>query len=140
MPQSNAPEPSFVQEYLESIARDDEIHCTAIEWLADVAWGRGRVVLIGDAAHACSPMLGQGGCMAIEDAWVLAESFHAASDWPAALETFAARRTPRVTWVREQSRAADESFKRGAHERNAMLRECGDALLHSRYRPSRARP
>ena len=33
----------------------------------------GRVLLIGDAAHACSPMMGQAGCMGIEDAVVLAE-------------------------------------------------------------------
>ena len=36
-------------------------------------WHRGRVVLIGDAAHATSPHVGQGGAMAIEDAIVLAE-------------------------------------------------------------------
>jgi len=35
-------------------------------------WARGRVVLLGDAAHTMSPDLGQGGCQAIEDAWVLA--------------------------------------------------------------------
>ena len=32
---------------------------------------RGRVALLGDAAHSTSPDLGQGGCQAIEDAWVL---------------------------------------------------------------------
>jgi 2-polyprenyl-6-methoxyphenol hydroxylase-like FAD-dependent oxidoreductase len=32
------------------------------------------VVLIGDAAHASSPLMGQGGCMAMEDAGVLAEN------------------------------------------------------------------
>lgn len=37
------------------------------------AWHRGRVVLLGDAAHATTPNLGQGGAQAIEDAWVLAD-------------------------------------------------------------------
>ncbi|GAA5528649.1 FAD-dependent monooxygenase [Herpetosiphon gulosus] len=37
------------------------------------AWYYGRVGLLGDAAHATTPNLGQGGCQAIEDAWVLAE-------------------------------------------------------------------
>lgn len=36
------------------------------------AWSRGPVVLLGDAAHAMTPNLGQGGAQAIEDAWVLA--------------------------------------------------------------------
>src|SRR3954453_3843474 len=39
----------------------------------DVPWNRGRVVLIGDAAHTCPPTIAQGGAMALEDAVVLAE-------------------------------------------------------------------
>jgi zeaxanthin epoxidase len=35
-------------------------------------WARGRVALLGDSAHAMQPNLGQGGCMAIEDAHILA--------------------------------------------------------------------
>src|SRR3954453_8506610 len=38
----------------------------------DVPWNRGRVVLIGDAAHTCPPTVAQGGAMALEDAVVLA--------------------------------------------------------------------
>ena len=36
------------------------------------AWHRGRVGLIGDAAHATTPYMGQGGCQAVEDAYALA--------------------------------------------------------------------
>jgi 2-polyprenyl-6-methoxyphenol hydroxylase-like FAD-dependent oxidoreductase len=39
----------------------------------DTPWNRGRVVLIGDAAHTCPPTIAQGGAMALEDAVVLAE-------------------------------------------------------------------
>ena len=39
-------------------------------------WVKQRVALLGDAAHACTPNLGQGGGMAIEDALVLAKSLH----------------------------------------------------------------
>src|ERR1700710_592505 len=39
----------------------------------DQPWNRGRVVLIGDAAHTCPPTIAQGGAMALEDAVVLAE-------------------------------------------------------------------
>ncbi|GIM92167.1 FAD-dependent oxidoreductase [Paractinoplanes toevensis] len=41
--------------------------------LLDGPWHRGRVVLIGDAAHACPPTLAQGAAQALEDASVLAE-------------------------------------------------------------------
>lgn len=40
--------------------------------LAPDRWYRGAVCLLGDAAHATTPNLGQGACQAIEDAWVLA--------------------------------------------------------------------
>jgi 2-polyprenyl-6-methoxyphenol hydroxylase-like FAD-dependent oxidoreductase len=64
----------IVQDYLAALSRDEEIHCAPVDWLALEEWYRGRVVLIGDAAHASSPMMGQGGCMAMEDACVLAAS------------------------------------------------------------------
>lgn len=38
------------------------------------SWYKGRVVLVGDAAHAMTPNLGQGGAQAIEDAYVLAQT------------------------------------------------------------------
>ena len=43
-------------------------------------WSKGRVGIIGDAAHSTTPNLGQGGCMAIEDAAVLARQVKAHSD------------------------------------------------------------
>ena len=66
---------STVLEYLESLTSDEQVHCSAMEWVDVPEWYSGRVVLLGDAAHASSPLLGQGGCMAMEDAWVLAEVF-----------------------------------------------------------------
>ncbi len=42
-------------------------------------WGRGRITLLGDAAHPMTPNLGQGGCQAIEDAVVLASSLRDAT-------------------------------------------------------------
>ncbi|HEU4455844.1 MAG TPA: FAD-dependent monooxygenase [Longimicrobium sp.] len=67
-------------------------------------WGRGRVILLGDAAHPTTPNFGQGGCLAIEDAAVLAASLVACpDDLPAALRDFERRRYRRTTWITRQS-------------------------------------
>jgi 2-polyprenyl-6-methoxyphenol hydroxylase-like FAD-dependent oxidoreductase len=51
-----------------------QVHYTTFEThLLPAPWHRGRVVLIGDAAHSCPPTLAQGGAQALEDAAVLAE-------------------------------------------------------------------
>ncbi|MFI6659843.1 FAD-dependent monooxygenase [Streptomyces sp. NPDC050523] len=60
------------------------------------AFHRGRVALVGDAAHAMPPMLGQGGNQAVEDAVVLA---HHHGD----LAAYTAARLPRTTAVTRQS-------------------------------------
>jgi 2-polyprenyl-6-methoxyphenol hydroxylase-like FAD-dependent oxidoreductase len=73
---------------------------TRIEWLLlDDPWYRGRAIVIGDAAHACPPLIAQGAAMCAEDAVVLAELI--AGDLPVAqaLSAFMARRMPRVEIV-----------------------------------------
>ncbi len=67
-------------------------------------WNRGRVVLIGDAAHACPPTLAQGGAQALEDAAVLTELLlsHDAPD-DALWTAFTARRFDRAKTVVEAS-------------------------------------
>lgn len=45
-------------------------------------WSQDRVVLIGDAAHATTPNLGQGACQGIEDAYVLGELFKKYTNLP----------------------------------------------------------
>lgn len=57
----------------------------------------GNVVLIGDAAHATSPDLGQGGCLAMEDAWVLADELSHDNPIKQALTNYQTRRMDRVT-------------------------------------------
>lgn len=59
-------------------------------------WRRGRMVVIGDAAHAPSPSSGQGASLSIEDALVLAQCVRDIGATPAALERFEIIRRPRV--------------------------------------------
>jgi 2-polyprenyl-6-methoxyphenol hydroxylase-like FAD-dependent oxidoreductase len=72
--------------------------------LLDAPWNRGRVVLIGDAAHTCPPTIAQGGAQALEDAYALTDLLltHDAVDddlWNA----FTARRFDRAATVVEAS-------------------------------------
>jgi 2-polyprenyl-6-methoxyphenol hydroxylase-like FAD-dependent oxidoreductase len=72
--------------------------------LVEGPWHRGRVVLIGDAAHCCPPTLAQGAAMSLEDACVLAELLTTREDWDDRLLTdFHARRLPRVRMVVDAS-------------------------------------
>lgn len=64
---------------------------------------RGRVALIGDAAHAMTPTLGQGGCQALEDAVVLAAALSSLQDVETALRRYDARRD-RTQRIARQSR------------------------------------
>ncbi|MDE0885971.1 MAG: FAD-dependent monooxygenase [Myxococcota bacterium] len=67
-------------------------------------WYRGRVVLVGDAAHGMTPDMGQGAAMALEDIAVLTESLGLTDSPAEALGAWAARRTARVRWIQNQSR------------------------------------
>jgi 2-polyprenyl-6-methoxyphenol hydroxylase-like FAD-dependent oxidoreductase len=67
-------------------------------------WNRGRVVLVGDAAHTCPPTIAQGGAMALEDAVVLAELLTDRQVLDQDLwDAFHARRYPRARTVVEAS-------------------------------------
>ncbi|MDG5806204.1 FAD-dependent oxidoreductase [Streptomyces ossamyceticus] len=72
--------------------------------LVEDSWHRGRVVLIGDAAHCCPPTLAQGAALSLEDASVLAELLTGGRDWDdALLQEFYERRIRRVRPVVEAS-------------------------------------
>lgn len=94
-------------------------------------WSRGRVTLLGDAAHAMTPNLGQGACQAIEDAVVLAERVASAPDLPAAFVDYAALRRPRATAVAEQALKLGQV----AQWENGVARAARDLLV--RWTPAR---
>lgn len=91
-------------EVLAQLQRPDQLFRDDISELPIGPLWRGRVVLIGDAAHAMTPNLGQGGAMAIEDAVVLARTLERADTLEAALADFDARRATRVRSVQVRSR------------------------------------
>jgi 2-polyprenyl-6-methoxyphenol hydroxylase-like FAD-dependent oxidoreductase len=89
-------------------------------------WSDGRVVLVGDAAHATTPGVGQGAALAIEDAVVLADRLAGSDDLSAALAEYEAIRRPRADAVLRLSRRADKAAQLasplGCRLRNALVR------------------
>jgi 2-polyprenyl-6-methoxyphenol hydroxylase-like FAD-dependent oxidoreductase len=89
----------------DTLVDPDRVNYTWFEThVLDAPWNRGRVVLIGDAAHSCPPTLAQGAAQALEDAAVLAEllTTRDALDQPL-WDGFHARRVERARTVVESS-------------------------------------
>ena len=66
-------------------------------------WGKGSVTLLGDAAHPCTPNLGQGGCMALEDAVVLAKCLGSGLPMRTALRGYESLRFHRTKHIQQRS-------------------------------------
>ena len=85
-------------------------------------WYRGRVVLIGDAAHATTPHLASGAGMAIEDGIVLAEELSRDADVDAALARFMDRRFDRGRMVVENSlRLGEIEMNHGSQKEHSRI-------------------
>ncbi|MGI4870276.1 MAG: FAD-dependent monooxygenase [Janthinobacterium lividum] len=67
-------------------------------------WHRGRIGLIGDAAHASTPYMGQGGCQAVEDAYALALAMQQQPTVPTALAALHQLRHAKAAYVVRTSR------------------------------------
>jgi salicylate hydroxylase len=75
------------------------------------AWSKGRITLLGDAAHPMLPFLSQGAAMAIEDGYVLAEALSKyGRDIPAALKAYEAERLPRTSRVQLEARERGRTY------------------------------
>ncbi len=68
-------------------------------------WGEGCVTLLGDAAHAMTPNMGQGACQALEDAIVLAGELRARADPAEALRAYEGQRRKRTAYFQRNSRS-----------------------------------
>ena len=91
-------------------------------------WHSGRVVLLGDAAHAMLPYHAQGAAQSIEDAYVLAACIAEARDAPVrAIERYESLRKERAEWLQRYSRQAEELFNMSdpakVARRDSRLRE-----------------
>lgn len=84
----------------EQITEDEGVVYRPLEaLLIETPWHRGRILLLGDAAHATTPHLGQGAGMAIEDGLVLADELARQDDVDAALGAWFRRRFERCAYI-----------------------------------------
>ncbi|GAP94245.1 FAD-dependent monooxygenase [Leptolyngbya sp. NIES-2104] len=106
-------------------------------------WSKGRVTLMGDAAHPVVPSLGQGANTAFEDAYELAQCLSVAPNIEAALQTYEASRIPRTTAIYDRSASQGRKSYQAASERtfaelmgtSEMSQDDFEAWLYS-YNPA----
>lgn len=88
---------------------------------------RGRVVLVGDAAHGTSPVLSQGASLAFEDVVVLADELGTGDPVAVCTERYAARRRSRIAWLHRMTRlhsaAARHAWTSSSSELDAVYRQ-----------------
>jgi 2-polyprenyl-6-methoxyphenol hydroxylase-like FAD-dependent oxidoreductase len=74
-------------------------------------WSEGRVTLLGDAAHAMTPNLGQGACQAIEDALALSRCLTTESSIASALQGYGRQRITRANTIVQRSHRLGQVFQ-----------------------------
>lgn len=111
------------------------VHIAPIEEVIVDPCVRGRVVLIGDAAHATSPNMAQGACMALEDALVLSEILASGGRVADRLIAFSERRRARIRWVQERTHRRDRVRSLPASLRNVALRWSAARMYRNDYGP-----
>jgi 2-polyprenyl-6-methoxyphenol hydroxylase-like FAD-dependent oxidoreductase len=96
-------DPPEVRQILEAVSED--IGAYAVYDIPSLpTWRQGAVCLVGDAAHAIGPHVGQGASLALEDALIIAKCLRDIPDPAGAFATFEQIRRPRVEPIVKQSR------------------------------------
>lgn len=124
-----------VEPFLELIEQPEQLSQAVYADVRMQHWHDGRVIAIGDCAHAMSPQLGQGANMALVDAAALSastQSTPADCDWPAVFAAYASSRRDHLRYYRQASRLLTPLFQ--SHSRSlAWLRD--SVLLLARHNP-----
>ncbi|NSX14826.1 FAD-dependent oxidoreductase [Cupriavidus taiwanensis] len=120
------------RQFLDALSADAEVLYTAVEEVAaPLPWHLGRVIMIGDAAHASTPFMGQGGAMALEDAVLLAQMLSRDAGVEATLQAFGEARYPLCKFVQDTSRKVGEA---GAQEDAAILASRNETMRRTAQR------
>ena len=93
-----------VVELIEATPKESILKTAALDREPIRTWGSGRMTLLGDAIHPTTPNLGQGGCLAVEDALVLARCFERFGATEESLRKYEVSRYKRTAAVTRYSR------------------------------------
>lgn len=94
-----------VAELVDLLSEDDIAEAPHTIHRVHKEWGRGRITLVGDAAHAIPPRAGWGVNQALEDAWVLTNTLIGADDTVSELRAYETARLGRARKVRGRAKA-----------------------------------
>jgi 2-polyprenyl-6-methoxyphenol hydroxylase-like FAD-dependent oxidoreductase len=124
-----------VRDALAHVESPDAIHHAPIEDVIHEPVGSGRVIPIGDAAHAMSPNMACGVAMALEDALVLAEIVNRNADTSEMAAEFISRRYARIERVRLQTEQRDRMRALPNVVRDLTLRLFAARIYRNNYQP-----
>ena len=99
-------------------------------------WSKGRIILLGDAAHPMLPFLAQGAAMAIEDGAVLADCISSYKDKEKSLKYFEQIRKPRTSFVQLAARRNAKILHLSglaAFFRNIVMGYAGNKIFNKLY-------
>ncbi len=120
-------------QFLDSLSPQSEVLYTAVEEVVMPGpWHRERVLLIGDAAHASTPFMGQGGAMAVQDAVVLARLLASRQSIDTALDDFSRLRPVMCQFVQDVSRQVGVSGAQSNPQEHAKILDAMRATAQQR--------
>jgi 2-polyprenyl-6-methoxyphenol hydroxylase-like FAD-dependent oxidoreductase len=111
--------------YFGAVASIDDLLVNEVQRVDAPSFRSGCVALLGDAAHAMAPNLGQGANSALVDSAVLAQELARAADVASALDAYDARRRPAVQKVQRDA----DRVARAAGLRNGLARWLRDTVI-----------
>ncbi|UKB77340.1 FAD-dependent monooxygenase [Chryseobacterium sp. MEBOG07] len=114
---------SLVLQLIEATVSENII-CNTISDLAPIPqWYSENLCLIGDAAHATTPNMGQGACQAIEDAYIIGKLLEKSQDFNTIFKTFQSIRRKKVDYIVNTSRTIGKvsQWERGNSLRNFLM-------------------
>ncbi|HRI80274.1 MAG TPA: FAD-dependent monooxygenase [Cyclobacteriaceae bacterium] len=112
---------------IEATPEDKIIRSDISDFIPLKQWSKGQIALMGDAAHATTPNLGQGGCQAVEDAFVIAQCLKEEKSVENAFQRYQAIRYEKAKYVVDTS----WRFSELTNIKNPILQKLRNILLKS---------